>query len=261
MTERYADLAAMLGAARAAATGLPPVPAPGSVDEGYAAQAALGAWFAANGHGPRVGWKIGATTPRMQAILGADGPSYGRVRAANVHRDGARFDPATLCKPAVEPELALRLGRDLDPGDAPWTRQEIARLVDAVAPAIELVENRYGDIPAFDLPTLIADDFLHRACVLGDFVPIGELPDLATLTAELAVNGQVVGTGAGAAVLGHPLQAVVWLGDRFAAEGRVLRKGDFVLTGSITPLHWITEAPAAVEARIAGLPTLRAVFG
>ena len=50
-------------------------------------------------------------------------------------------------------------------------------------------------------------------------------------------------TGIGSAVLGNPLQPLVWLANCFAEQGRTLAEGDLIMTGSITPVYWMDGAP------------------
>ena len=250
-----ADFIEGLGRARLAGQ---PIPAdaegvPEGADAGYLAQADLGAWFAAHGAGPQAGWKIGATTSAMQDYLNAGGPAYGRVFSANVHLPGVRLAASDFCSPAIECELAFRMATDLAPRDAPWTGDEIAERVDAIAPAIEIVENRYGDFRTRGLGVLVADDFFHKACVLGGWRADWRDLDLVAMKAEARVNGEVVQTGNGAAVLGHPLEALVWLANTLSAQGRTLQAGAPVLTGSMTLVHWLTAFPAELEVRQEGM--------
>jgi 2-keto-4-pentenoate hydratase len=58
--------------------------------------------------------------------------------------------------------------------------------------------------------------------------------DLTAIEALVSVNGQVIGTGTGAAVLGNPLNSIVWLAAKLGAYGRRLKAGDLVMTGSFT---------------------------
>jgi 2-oxo-3-hexenedioate decarboxylase len=58
--------------------------------------------------------------------------------------------------------------------------------------------------------------------------------DLATTGVVLKKNGEVVATGAGAAVLGNPAQSVAMLANMLAERGESIPAGTFVMTGAIT---------------------------
>lgn len=242
-------LADTLCDARLSASPLPDIAdadSPQTVTDGYAAQAALHERYCAATGGNLSGWKVGATTTDMQAYLGVDGPAYGRILSTNMHETGAALAAAGFCNPGIECEIALRIGADAE--DRTYDRETIGDIIDTVIPAIELVENRYGDFLARGTPTLIADDFFHKACVLGAPVPDWRGIDLATVAGRTLIAGDEKGNGLGADVMGHPLEAVVWLANKLAEHGGGLKAGQIVLTGSVAPVIWI-ENPTA-EARI-----------
>lgn len=185
--------------------------------------------------GRRAGHKIGCTTPVMQAYLGIDHPCAGGVLARTVH-----VSPATVScggrRLGVECELAVRLARDL-PG-APGG-EAVAAAVGEVCTAVELVEDRYVDFRALDLPVLVADNFFAAGCVLGPPVATGAAGDLAAVSAELSIGGMPAGSGTGAAILGHPLEALAWLAGFAALRGRPLAAGEIVLLGSLVETRWV----------------------
>jgi 2-oxo-3-hexenedioate decarboxylase len=91
---------------------------------------------------------------------------------------------------------------------------------------------RYRDY-RFTLPDVVADNASAARFIVGDPVDPAGIPlDLVGVVFEL--NGDVVSTAAGAAVLGHPAAAVAWWVRRLAGSGRGLRAGDVVLSGALT---------------------------
>jgi 2-oxo-3-hexenedioate decarboxylase/2-keto-4-pentenoate hydratase len=130
----------------------------------------------------------------------------------------------------LEFEIAVRLKRDLVPQGAP-SLVEVAAAVEAVCPAIEIIDDRRADYRALDVLSLIADNSWNAGIVLGDFVPAW--PDLATIVGEVFVDGTALDRGKGGDVLGHPFHPVAWLAGHLAAQGGGLRAGDVVMTGSI----------------------------
>ena len=141
---------------------LPAGVAPRDEREGAAAQRALAVLFGAD---RPAGFKIGATTRRMQEYLGIDGPAAGFMLERGVLSSGADLEYASLRSPGVECELAVRLARDLPSG--PCSRDQAFAAVGELMAAIEVVENRYQDLRALGTPTLIADQVYHAAAVIG----------------------------------------------------------------------------------------------
>jgi len=201
--------------------------------------------------GPRIGWKIGCTTPVMQRFLGIPEPCEGGLFQANVQAGPGRFPAAAHHRIGVECEIAVRLGRDLPPGEP--GREALADAVEAVLPAIEVVDDRYADFAALGAPTLLADDFFQAGCVLGAPVADWRGLDLAALSGRMLVDGAEVGRGHGRDVLGHPLNALAWLAGTLARRGRGLEAGEFVLLGSLVQTQWIAPgAEVAIEIEALG---------
>jgi 2-oxo-3-hexenedioate decarboxylase/2-keto-4-pentenoate hydratase len=258
-----ADRAArLIAAARIRGQLVDPLPAacrPASEADGYAVQEAVHRRLAAAGRGGLAGWKLGCTTPVMQALVGVADPTYGGMRAAGLYRGDHGFRHGDFRRPGVECEIAVRLDRDLPPDGAPHDRAAVADALGACLVAAEIVDDRYADFKTIGAPTLIADDFFHAAAVLGSAVTDWRRLDLAALAGRTVVDGREVGRGLGADAMGHPLDALAWLADRLAARGRTLRAGEVVLTGSLVATQWLDQ-PAVVEVEIEALGRLCVSF-
>lgn len=246
--------AAALAEARRSKRRVLPLPAgvaPQNEREGAAAQRALAVLFGAD---RPAGFKIGATTKRMQEYLGIDGPAAGFM--LEVLSSGAELQDASLRSPGVECELAVRLGRDLPPG--PCSRDQAFAAVGELMAAIEVVENRYEDLRALGTPTLIADQVYHAAAVVG---PAGDVDwralDLAGLNGQIRVGGEVRGEGRGGDLLGDPLRCLSWLAaSPVPAAFGGLFAGQVVLLGSVTPPIWL-DGPSEVVVSFTDLPEVR----
>jgi 2-keto-4-pentenoate hydratase len=105
--------------------------------------------------------------------------------------------------------------------------------------AIEIVDDRYRDYAALGAPTLIADDFFGAGCVLGPAVADFDPTRLAASRARMRIDGRDVGAGVGTDILGEPLEALVWLANNLAQRGQHLRRGEFVLLGSLVQTQWV----------------------
>jgi 2-keto-4-pentenoate hydratase len=209
--------------------------------------------------GALVGYKIGCTSAVMQQYLGIPHPCGGGVFAKGVHDSGVSLRYRDFVRVGVECEIAARLGSDLPPSQAPFTAEAVAKAIEAYHPAIEIVDDRYVDWQTLGAPTLIADDFFAAGCVLGKPVARLAVPDLSGLVGRAIVNGSEVARGTGADVLGHPHNALAWLANHLAEQGKSLRAGQIVLTGSLVKTLWL-EAGDRVTMDLSQLGTVDAVF-
>jgi 2-oxo-3-hexenedioate decarboxylase/2-keto-4-pentenoate hydratase len=253
--------AEIIAAARRHRTPLRPLPAdtaPQTEAEGYRIQHALHGLLAAD-FGTRIGYKIGCTSAVMQQYLKIPHPCGGGVFAGGVHDSGASLHAKDFVRVGVECEIAVRLARDLAPSQAPFTAETVAMAIEAYLPAIEIVDDRYQDWQTIGAPTLVADDFFAAGCVLGKPVARSTAPDLLSVTGRALINGEEAGQGTGADVLGHPHHALAWLANHLAADGRSLRAGEIVLTGSLVKTLWLKAGDSATM-ELSGLGTVSATF-
>ncbi len=223
---------------------------PRSIDEAYDAQAILADLATRKGIGMAVGYKIGATTPVMQEYLGVSEPLYGRILDINMRDSGDAFVCEGSCPIGLECEIAFQFGQDIPQQDLDWTGASIQPYIARCAPAIEVVENRYGDFRQRPVETIIADDVFQRGFALGPWRSDWTELDLQGTEAQLLVDGAVVEEGRGAAVLGDPINAMVWMANAARRTGVKLGAGDIVLTGSMTPVHWLKEFPCVSSIKI-----------
>ncbi len=235
---------------------LPDGLAPRDEAEGVAIQHAMALRV---GAGRPAGFKIGATSARMQAYLGVDAPVGGFMVAADLHASGAVLRFADFHRPAVECELAARLATDLPPGPC-----DIASATAAVADlvcGIEVVEGRYADVLAVGVATMCADQMFHAAAVLGERGGSGWRGlDLPGLAGRISVDGRDVGGGVGADLLGHPLASLCWLaGSPLARRFGGLTAGMVVMLGSVVPPVWL-DGPCTVQVAFPPLPAVTVRF-
>ena len=229
----------------------------GDVEAAYAVQRLnTERWRAA---GRRLsGRKIGLTAKSVQKQLGVDEPDFGMLFADMAIGDGDEMPWRRLQQPRVEAEVALVLERDLTQGDIGIV--DLLRAAAYALPAIEVVGSRIAnwDIRIVDT---IADNASSGLYVLGNTpVKLDDGLDLRLAGMVTERRGEPVSVGAGAACLGHPFNAAVWLARTMVRVGQPLQAGDTILTGALGPM--VAAEPGDVfEARIGGLGSVRAVFG
>ncbi len=139
------------------------------------------------------GRKIGLTSPAVQAQLGVDQPDFGVLFTdMDVTRDaaGAGVDTTRLLQPRIEAEVAFVLATDLDaPGpDGAFDAATVVRAVDAVVPALEIVDCRIADWD-ISFGDTVADNASAGLYVLGQaHVGPGVLGPTSPHPAELAMT-------------------------------------------------------------------------
>lgn len=177
------------------------------------------------------GLKMGLTSQAKMRQMGVSDPVYGFLTATGSYADGAEIDRSAFIHPRVEAEVAVVTRAELA-GPGCHSGQVLAAL-DFVTAAVEIIDSRYENF-RFDLKSVIADNTSAAGFVCGSVPRDVHDLDLPTLGVVLEKNGEIVETGAGAAVLGHPATSVAMLANMLAARGEVIPAGSFVMTGGIT---------------------------
>ncbi|MER6513924.1 fumarylacetoacetate hydrolase family protein [Nonomuraea sp. NPDC001636] len=255
------DIAAAAGRlAGAAASGVPCAPVRDLIGRddlaaAYAVQAALTASRLAAG--ARItGRKIGLTSEAVQRQLGVDQPDLGVLFEDMAYADGDAIPVGRILQPRAEAEIAFVLGADLDDGplDAPQIRAAIAY---AVA-ALEICGSRIAgwDISFGDT---VADNASAGAYVLGTERRTLDEFDPVDVAMSMSIGTEEVSTGTGAACLGDPIEAVVWLARMARDLGEPLRAGQVVLSGALGPMRPVA-AGDIVTATLSGLGTVTVRF-
>jgi 2-keto-4-pentenoate hydratase len=209
------------------------------------------------GEGRRlVGRKIGLTSKAVQDQLGVDQPDYGMLFADMEIADGSEIDFASLQQPRVEAEIAFRLDENLNSPNL--TISDVVGAIEYAVPAIEVACSR---IEGWNIKVVdtIADNASAGVFVLGTQPVKLDAFDHRLCGMVLEHRGEPVSVGAGAACLGNPLNAVLWLARKMVEVGSPLLAGDIVMSGALGPM--VPAKPGEVyEARISGLGSVRAVF-
>ena len=180
--------------------------------------------------GPVVGYKVGLTSKAMQDLLGIDTPDYGPVLRSMLVEGDATLRLSELIQPRVEAEIAFLLSAPLQgPG---VSANDVMTATVGVMAAIEVIDSRIADW-RIRLADTIADLASSAAVVTsGHPVPLDGLR-LEDVEVVMHDDGEPVSRGVGAAVLGHPAEAVAWLANTLGELGVVLEAGHVVMPGAM----------------------------
>jgi 2-keto-4-pentenoate hydratase len=210
----------------------------------YAVQDAMAKALGAVG-----GWKVGAAGP-------TDEPACSPLPLAGIFQTGAQLLGPPWRMRGIEVEVAIRLGHDLvpQPGDTEaLSPARVIEAIDAVLPAVEIIESRLADWRESAPLAQLADLQNHGGLIVGAPSPIDPRDvDLRTVEAYLAFDGQPVASTRGANPAADIWRLVGWLAWHAAQRGMPLRAGQVVTTGSCSGMLFAPEG-SHVQAHLAGI--------
>lgn len=177
-----------------------------------------------------VGYKIGCVFEGNQKMMGLSHPAYGRLWQGERHADGAALRMADYANPSMEAEFGVTLSGPVVPGKT--SPEELLGVIEAVYPVIE-IHNLVlrGEAPHGH--ELLANNAINAGVVLG--APVTDLSAERETDLKLIYDDEVVDDWEGLMWPGGVLQAVGWLADQLAGQGKGLKAGDLVLTGAWGP--------------------------
>jgi 2-keto-4-pentenoate hydratase len=202
------------------------------------------------------GHKVGLTSRAMQQQGGVDQPDYGHLMRSMFILEHQPIPDTRFIQPRVEPEMAFVLSRPLEgPG---VTVADAIRAIDFALPALEIIDSRITDWRLSIVDT-IADNASSGAVVLGTQPVSPRSIDLRLSGCVLHRNGEIAATGAGGAVLGSPINSLVWLANTLGQLGVSLEPGHVVLAGSMTRAQTMRPGDT-MSARFAGIGTVTTIL-
>jgi len=178
-----------------------------------------------------IGKKTGLTSKAMQQMLGVNEPDFGHLLDTMMIADGQTVSLSGLIQPKVEAEIAFMLASDLKgPG---VTARQVLEATTSVTASLEIIDSRVADWK-IALADTIADNASSGRVVLGKTRVPPDGMDLRLTGMVFEKNGEIMATGAGAAVLGHPANAVAWLANQLAEYGYSLKANEVILPGALS---------------------------
>lgn len=178
-----------------------------------------------------IGKKIGVTSQAVMDLLGVDQPDFGLLTDKMIIPFGGSVHLDQLIQPKAEAEIAFVLKHDLTgPG---LNAADVLRATEGIMACFEIVDSRIRNWN-IKIQDTIADNASCGVFMLGDKMVSPHQINLFSVGMVMRKNGAVVGTGAGAASLGSPVNAVVWLANRLGELGVALKAGEVILSGALS---------------------------
>lgn len=198
--------------------------------------------------GPAAGWKVGAKGPDAPFLCAP-------LIASAFHTAPAELPGARFGERAIEAEIAFRIGRDLPARDTAYARDEVIDAIDAVMPAIEVVDGRFRTRTAVDRLSALADNLSSGAFIVG--APVGDWRSLAldALPVRLLVDGREAVSAVGGNPVGDPLALLARAVDTLSRRAAGLKAGMVVTTGSCTGVTQV-DPRSEVSVAFSGLGRL-----
>ncbi|MBM4765168.1 2-keto-4-pentenoate hydratase [Bacillus sp. B15-48] len=201
-----------------------------TVDEAYYTQLEIIRKKVDNG-GIIVGKKIGATSKAIQNMFGVNQPDYGHLLADMMYVEGETISLENFIQPKVEFEIAFILKKDLKGPNV--SILDVVEATDYIVPAIEIIDSRIGNWQ-IKFEDTVADNGSSAAAMIGGKPTKLDAIDLTHIGMVAYRNGEMIDSGAGAAVLGNPLRSVAWLANSLGKYDVALKAGEIVLSGALT---------------------------
>ena len=204
--------------------------------------------------GKAVGYKAGLTNPAVQKRFGTTSPVRGVLLEKMLLEDGAEVPVKFGAIPFFEADIVVVV-KDEGINQAK-TPADVMKHVVSIRPFIELPDLVTAKEQPLTAAVITSFNVGARLGVLGK--PIAPTPAMADALGKMTVvmrdqDGKELARVPGAAILGHPLNAVVWLADDVAKSGGRLRAGDILSLGSFTPPNF-QKAGMTVTVTYEGLP-------
>lgn len=226
----------------------------GNLDYAYGVQEASAAVRTHKGRDSIGGWKVGLTTKRMQDMCGIDTPIAGAIFASTILPNFSPVELHEYVRLGLEMELAVCLDRQL-PADRTPTAEIVRDCLRGVCAAFELVDDRNADYTSLDAGSLVADNSWNAGIVLGEFVDASRIGSLLGRAGVLMRGSKCIGRGLTEDAGGDPLAVAAWLASNLRKRGRTLEPGQWVMTGSIVPTHFV-KIGEEYSFSIDGFPTV-----
>ncbi|HZJ96606.1 MAG TPA: fumarylacetoacetate hydrolase family protein [Oligella sp.] len=205
-----------------------------NLKEAYDIQRLVVADRVAKGH-PICGIKMGFTSRAKMDQMGVHDLIWGLLTSDMLIEDASEVNLEQFVHPRVEPEVCFLIKKDID---RHLTALELVDYIEAVAPALEIIDSRYQNFK-FDLNNVVADNCSSAGFVVGNWSR--DIDSITNAYVGLSINGRVKQGGSTAGILGNPLRSVVQCSRLLAEREEILPAGSFLMAGAATPAEALSK--------------------
>lgn len=178
------------------------------------------------------GLKIGLTSKAMQEMLNVHTPDYGFVLDTMIYGEHDEISVEQFLQPKVEFEIAFFFNKQLAGPNV--TVQDVIDATEYIVPSVEIIDSRIEDW-TIKFEDTVADNGSSAGAIFGaKHTPLSEIEDITSIKMKVTKNGEFLDEATSAAVLGNPLNAIVWLANEVSKFDVKIEAGMFALSGALS---------------------------
>lgn len=178
------------------------------------------------------GHKVALTSPAIQEMCGVSEPAYGAVFQEFIYQNNHEINMDDFIRFGIEFEVCFEMARDVPLSNTPYTKDTIAPFIASAMPAFELIDDRNADYTHLDAASILTDRCWCNGIVLGEKTTDLSGLEIGNLATRVLINNQSNDQGNTRDALGHPLNSVAFVANHLGLDGKQLKAGEVVMTGS-----------------------------
>jgi len=208
-----------------------------SVQESYAVQDIVSKKKIARGE-QAIGYKVGCTSSAIQSQFGLNEPIFGRLFWPHIFKEGKELNWKRYTNCAIEPEMVLKIGKDLKGENLP--DKVLIKAIEYVSPGIEIHNFKFLYMPP-TLQELICSNGIHAGLVVGNSKSSPNDLSFELEWFKVIKEDKIITKATSSEIMGGPLNSLRWLIGKLTKRNEILRAGSFVIPGSPVELINIRE--------------------
>jgi len=208
-----------------------------SMQESYAVQDLVAKKKIARGE-RIIGYKVGCTSSAIQSQFGLNEPIFGRLFWPHIFNEGEELNWGKYTNCAIEPEMVLRIGKDLEGENLPV--KALINAIEYVSPGIEIHNFKFWYMPP-TLQELICSNGIHAGLVIGDSKSSPKNLSFESECFKVYKDDKIITKASSSEIIGGPLHSLRWLTEELTKRNEIIKAGSFIIPGSPIELINIRE--------------------